>query len=394
MQHLLILLVFLMDVKMKISHSKIRSYSTCGKQYEFHYIKKWRNSIAHGAFLYGIAIDNALNTLLLTKNLEEAKEVFEKNWAIQNINDVATPLKFAENVAYGKKDFDGELLTQEDIESFKNACNINDYAYSSSDQVVNISIELLKEKKSQVGINNMTLKERKLLSYGHWLSLRRKGYLMLEAYNVRIMPQIEEVLEVQKYFEIKNNDGDSITGIIDTVLKMKDGRVFIIDNKTSTRLYECDSAGKSQQLILYKHAYKEHSVDGVGFIVLYKQMKKNRTKICSVCSHDGSEGRHKTCANEINGKRCGGAWNEKIVPECEIDIILNIPTSFAEKLVMEAADKANEGIKAGIFVPNLQSCGSLNSDFCCPFFRVCWNGDQSHITELSEKKILDKTGWL
>jgi hypothetical protein len=57
---------------------------------------------------------------------------------------------------------------------------------------------------------------------------------------------------------------------------MKDGKVYIIDNKTSSSIYTWDSPMRSQQLILYYHALKEkYKADGVGFIVMYKQIKKN-----------------------------------------------------------------------------------------------------------------------
>lgn len=384
---------------MKLSHSQIASYSSCGKKYEFRYVKRIRSNVGHGALFFGSAIDAGLNHLLKTKDLAGAKDMFIKSFTAQNINDEYTLLPRAENLVYSKKDFDHELLVEHDEQMF--AATQKEYNLHIGLSVKQ-TVDLLKDLKSESGLNKMTSEEKKLLNYGHWLCLKRKGLLMLEAYYKKVMPEILEVLAVQKSFSIKNSDGDTIMGFGDLIAKMRDGKTYVLDNKTSTRPYESDSAGKSQQLILYKHAFKEYKPDGVGFIVMYKQIKKNKVKICGVCGHDGSEGRHQTCPVEVDGEvvgkkpkknRCGGQWKETISPECDIDIILNEVSDYATKLVLETAKKTNEGIKAGVFVPNLASCGTYGGDFVCEFYKLCWEGKKDDVVELGAKKELDETGW-
>ena len=91
----------------KISSSSIRMYSECGKKYENHYVHKLRSKTIGGALLFGSAIDQGLNFLLLNPtDLPGAIAVFEKTWNFQTINGVYTQLSNSPIIVYAEKDFD------------------------------------------------------------------------------------------------------------------------------------------------------------------------------------------------------------------------------------------------------------------------------------------------
>lgn len=363
----------------KISHSAVYTYSTCARKYKLHYIDRMRSKVEHGALVFGRCLDIGLNHLLLTKNLEEAKSLFNKSFVYQD----ETYLPYSNSIVYSQRDFDNELLKDEDFtkyEEFKVKFKI-DSTLSPKDALKH----LLEIKKSH-GFKELSDIEKRHYNFLNWTSLRRKGELMLTDYNKKIIPRIKQVLAVQKHISLENSEGDKITGICDLAVEWEDGKRYVLDNKTSGIKYEDDSAMRSQQLILYHHVLRDElKIDGgVGFLVLYKNILKNRRKICTVCMFDGSEGRFKTCNKEINGNRCGGEWKESIFPETDIDVILNPVSDAAEDLVISTFDEANNGIKAGIFNPNLNAC-KINAEMVCTYYNHCWKGDSSDLTKLESR---------
>lgn len=356
----------------RISHSAVRLYSECGRRYQLHYQQKLRSPVISGALLFGSAIDQALNDLLVNKDVNKAIRTFSASFENQAINGVKTYIPTASNVVYAKTDYDADFV-EEKYQS--------EYA-------------LLATKKQEFGFDSLTLQEKERYCGINYLSMLRKGEIMIDTYAHEVLPQIRQVLAIQKNIELKNDAGDEIIGYVDLIVEWKDGKRYILDNKTSTRDYDSDSASKSQQLLLYHYICKdEYKIDGgIGFIVLYKQIQKNRTKICSVCGFDGSGARHKTCNNKVesvklgNGapiyRRCDGEWKETIDPKARIEVILNHSPEAAEDLVLSAFDSANEGIRKHVFTPNLQACGDFNSDYRCPYYLKCWTGKDDSLVKV------------
>ncbi len=346
-----------------------------------------RSKTTSGALLFGSALDRALNTLLTSKNYEEAKAMFEKAFRFQEINNVGTYLPYATNVVYAQKDYDGDLIFEEDEkkfqEQYKTKFNLD------TDKSLKQLTAFYRELKKEKGFQGLTEDQKRVYNYGHWICLKNKGLILLEGYNKEIVPRIKNVIEVQKHISLENQEGDKITGWVDAILEMDDGKRYIIDHKTSSMEYEDDSAMRSQQLILYYHITKdEYKIDGVGFIVLYKQLDKNKKKVCEKCGFNGSGGRHKTCPNEVDGpdglvERCNGMWKETIDPVGRIQVILNTVSEQAENLVMSVFDEANDGIKKNVFNPNLSACG--DGDWRCAFYKKCWYGSDEDLIVLENK---------
>jgi len=382
--------------KNKLSNSQIRLYTECPRKYFYHYKKRLRPKEYRAFFLYGSAIDFGLNHLLKTKNLEEAIQKFDKSFRYNDVNGEDIYIPEATMIVYAKTDFDEELLLKEDYEKFEELkAKLN---YQSTKTLKEI-LDTILEMKATIGFRNLPIEEKKLYSMANWLSLRRKGHIMIKSYAEKVLPRIKEVIAIQKRTKLENNNGDVVNGILDLVVLWEDDKRYLGDNKTSARDYEEDAASKSQQLIGYYHAEKEElKLDGVAFFVMYKNIVKNRIKICSKCGYDGTGGRHKTCNNAIGlaepspagvprFERCNGEWNETITPECKIDIILDKVSETAENLVLETFDKANEGITNEHFGPNLNACGS--GEYRCPYYNKCWYGIDDDLIELEDKRKKD-----
>lgn len=386
----------------KLSFSQVNMYSQCGHKYKLHYKDGLREKFFHSALAYGSAIDAGLNTLLETRNLEKARESFLISWSEQYINGVKTQLHDSVLLVYAEKDFDYDLIPRNEskklcvlaediiIKEIKFKSIIDNMMMNR--EILNLSLFLyIKEQKETYGFDNLSDRLKSFYNNMNWACLREKGLIMIDSYNKKVMPKVKNVLAVQHKFKLQNDDGDEIVAVADMVVEWFDGRILLLDNKTSARMYEDDQATRSQQLIIYYHKLKEdfNLTNQVGFIVMNKNILKNKKKTCSVCNFDGSGGRAHTC-NQMNGKiRCNGAWIEEIDPECFIQEIINPISEVAEELVLSSFDQANQGIKNEYYYKNLSACkqGAL----ICPFYRVCWKNDYSGVVDKNNIDSKTKT---
>jgi hypothetical protein len=336
----------------------------CPKSYEYHYVKKIRPQVTSGALLFGSALDSALNILLLEKNLEKAEVEFEKQFTMGKINNKEYYLPTCEKVVYSKTDFDFDLLTDEDIkqiESTYKKIHGEDFGHP---------LDLY--QRLSPSVKSLSADDLRIYNLFNWLSMRNKGKLMLRAYLKKVIPSVKKVISVQEQIELSNELDEKVTGYLDLVAEFGDHGLVILDNKTSTREYAADSVVTSSQLALYLHATSDkYKTRKAGYIVLKKIVNKNRTKICSVCSYDGSGSKHKTCNNIVNEKRCGGAWKETIKPDIDIQILIDEIPEQTEQIVIENVDTVNEAIKAQIFPRNLNNCTNYWGGLC-PYFGLCY----------------------
>lgn len=371
----------------RLSFSAIAKYTECGHKYFLHYRKRYRGKYFHSALAYGSAVDEGLNELLKTKDLDKSLQVFDKKWCFQYINNVLTSLSKATNVVYAETDTDVELLFSEDVQKLDNEYgNLWEQLYDN-----------VCEQKKSVGWDNLPKESKELYNYVAWLSMRRKGHVMIRSYNEQIIPRISKVLAVQHSTSLVNSDGDEIVQYLDLVVEWEDGSIILFDNKTSAKDYDQDAALTSPQLISYYVKSKvEFGTNAVGFLVMKKQILKNKKKICKKCNHNGSDSRAKTCDQEYTGKvikrgkevdgmiRCDGEWDVSIDPKCYIQVIISPVNEFAEQTVMSTFSDANDGIKKEVFHRNLKACGSGGS-YKCEFFKLCWEGKEDDLIQLEEK---------
>jgi hypothetical protein len=344
----------------------------CAKSYEYHYIQRLRPDSTSGALLFGSALDVALNVLLTDPN-QSPEEIFDDAFTYQDINKVRTFLPTSPKVLYANTDADADLLSKEDIEQLKAAYECEDYLQYFTG---------LKKRKSDSGFDSLTDKEKGRYNLLNWLCMKRKAYLMLDAYRTKVMPKLTKVHKVQFQIGLDNGCGDEVTGYVDLVADVEGHGTVILDNKTSAMEYEQDSVKLSPQLALYTHALEsEYNTRKAGFIVLRKQVIKNRVKICSVCGNDGTGGRHDTC-NAMTGKvRCHGAWNETIKPEIGVQIIIDTIPRELESMVLQNIDDVNLSIKNNIFTRNLNACSNWYGSKCS-YFDKCYNNKDKGLSKI------------
>jgi len=359
----------------RLSHSAVAKYLDCGQAYKLQYIERYREKTTTSALLFGSAIDAAFNALLIDlqkgvlKDALTYKEAFDKAWTYGEINRKKVYLPDTAIMGYAATDFDHDILHEDDVKFLGAKAQElvpTDFTELGLEGVIKKCAEYKKQKAHGRAFKDS---ENRFLNLANWCSLRRKGHLMVEQYFIDILPKIKRVVDVQVKIETDNEQGDSAIGFIDAILEWEDGTIFPIDHKTSARDYEADSVRTSQQLAFYGEMT---GYEKAAFIVFYKGVVKNRTKICSVCKYDGSGARHKTCSSEVSGKRCGGEWVEVLKPSIRTQVIIDKVTQMSRDNIMNTFDQVNTAVRAQIFPHNYNSC--VKPYGRCAFFNICHEG--------------------
>lgn len=273
---------------MRLSHSALTKYTTCNYQWKLHYHDKIRSERTSSALVFGGALDNALNCLLLSKKkvLSDSdkllihstpEKVFENSMTNVFINDIAVDLRQSVMIDYFKSDCDDTLLTNDDRLDVVRIAEGLDITISEN--------EISSFVTSYQGIKNPTNQDEKALYNAIcWKSLYRKGLLLLDHYRSVILPQIDEVFEVQKEITLKDGD-DEFVGVIDLIASFKDEPEikYIIDNKTASKAYPDDAVRTSNQLAIY---CEHEGLRKASFIVLEKTLRKKAPKVRSQILRD------------------------------------------------------------------------------------------------------------
>lgn len=267
----------------KLSHSAKELYKRCPKAYYIHYMLNLRKKVVGSALPFGSAIDAALEVLLKEKDLVKAKEIFKTKWFTFEINKKEVFGPETTQIRYYKADMDptmfeeGEVATQHE-------------------------------------------------------SLYRKGLMFLEAYNEQVVPKVKKVLGTQIPISIKNAMGDEIVGFIDLKCEWEDGRILIVDNKTSSRAYKTDiiQTVEASQLALYGFADKEH--DALAYFVINKEIRKKK--------------------------------EPRVVIQTIID---KAPKEVIEK-TLDSFDQTLYNIRNGLFPSNNPNCFAYGEECTCQLF--------------------------
>lgn len=363
----------------KLSHSQVSKFQQCGKAYEYWYVKKIRPTKLKASLLFGTALDRAIGTLLDPEAKKTPEQIFDYFWSFQEVNGKQEYIPSILDVMYSKNDYDKDLVSKEDLQKFE--IDLKD-------------LEIAIEKRDDVGIDRLDKSNRRIINVISWVSLKKKGHYMIEAFRSKVMPKLKKVHSTQEYIKLENDDGDSVIGYIDLVADV-DGydTPVVLDLKTSAMEYEEDAVLTSPQLSLYVHAVSDkYSTRKAGFIVLNKHIIKNKTKTCKKCGHF-SEGRAKTCDREsieqVESKkglvdkavRCNGEWDEKINPEVYVQFIVDEIPRQTEDLVLQNIDDINTSIKTGHFTRNLSICNNVYGG-PCEYINLCYRGKMDGLVEV------------
>ena len=362
--------------KVRLSHSQANTFNSCNQAWYFHYRDRLRKKTITSALLFGSLIDVAVETYLETGSKEEGLKTLKEKWEMQEINNVPRELFSCTDLVYSNSDFDKDLLLEEDWTLLKELHG--DDAHEEFKKVVKL--------KGGIGFQYLKKEQKIILNNFNWLSMLRKGNLMFDKVIQILDEQVTEVLGTQVKIELENDEEDSIIGYTDFIVRLKGyDKPVILDLKTSSITYEEDSVKTSQQLSIYLTALSEHYEDTrlAGYLVLHKRVKKNKTKICKTCGHDGSGGRFKTCNNEVDGSRCNGEWDEVIEFDINYQLIVDEITEHVTDMVMENMDAVANSIKSGVITRSFENC--MKAWGPCQFRDLCYKKSMEGLITLEEK---------
>lgn len=260
---------------LKVSFSRLERYKQCSESYRLSVEERLSGIKINSPLFFGSAIDAAVELFLLKKK----EELTEKELTLTLTED-----------AYSM--FDKTMREQNGVLLEKNP--LCDYFASDFDPAIYKSEDLLLLQKQYPSISdffgfwescNATIQARRVLNpsnrvlFNHmnWLSLYRKGELMLAAYEKEILPQIHKVYAIQKEIQLKNEAGDELNGKIDFIASFTDepDKVYIVDLKTSSKPYPESSVSNSPQLAIYCEA---EGVPRGAFVVLEKKIRVKEPK--------------------------------------------------------------------------------------------------------------------
>lgn len=285
---------------LKLSFSACQRYILSPASYFFHYYLRLRPIKTGSALIFGSALDSGFNSLLLDK--KNSVEI-DLQKAITKFNEVFdAPGLDKNNIQYSKADLDSSLLNDEELQR--------------------------------------SIEEQS------WLSLHKKGHILIDEYNKQVIPKIEKVLEVQYDFNCSNEIGDTFTGIVDLIVQI-DGHSWLGDNKSTSITYKKDSADQSSQLATYYDVLKEqYNLVGVLYITIPKKLRKVKK------------------------------------PVIDIDFIYGKPSDSLIENTFKEYDEVLAGIKMGQFQCSRNCC---KQPWPCPYRSYCDSNGQD-LTGLEYQK--------
>ena len=356
----------------KLSYSAINTYKQCGRKYKLHYVDRIRPVKRSSALCFGTAIDKAVEAKLNNKDIN-AKDIFDTWWQKQTINKEVIELCGSILLDYYISDFDFDLLIDDDIKFLKaKAEELIPKIYKEYGDWLLAYNECLKHKK-QRAFRTWPENENKFYNLCNWLSLRRKGHLMVEALEREVLPKIKQVIYTQHKTQLKNTEGDVLDGFADAVVEWEDGRTIILDFKTSSVKYEANAVSVSEQLTIYSLST---GIKLAGYIVFMKKIDKDLDKMCGDCGTAFKTTRQRKC--EVCNKESGVYKVKKL--RALVDIIIDTIPTKTEDVVLDTIHETNQSIKDEVFDPNFHSCKSFLGP--CPYFDLCHKNSMKGLIKL------------
>lgn len=301
-----------------VSFSALETYEQCSEKYRLRYEERIVSEKIPSPLFFGSAIDSAVELFLLQKKKilsdreldlllnENAYSMFDKCMSEQN----GILLEKNPDCEYFYSDFEPSILKAEDLTKLSKLYpNIQDFF-----EFFNKCKIKLKEKE------DLSKNSKILFNHLCWMSLYRKGELLLKAYEESILPEIEEVFDIQKEIELLNESGDRLRGKIDFIASFKDHPdiIYICDNKTSSEAYRDDSVSNSTQLSIYSEA--ENSSNAC-YVVLQKKIRIKEPRVRTQIIKDivSEEQKQKTfdfVESKLNNIACGEFSKKDSPKEC------------------------------------------------------------------------------
>ena len=366
----------------KTSHSQNSTYIACPQHWYLSYEEKYEAPIQGASTYFGSAVDAAVGEMLDGKQdwLKTFYDRWNKSWSFGK----STQIFDNPDIIYGYKDFDQYVLESKDypqLEMWAKALNlIPQTQLVKPEELVELYKKCAEIKKNPY--KNITQDQLTYFNRASWLSMKRKGKVLLTAFHTQFYPKVKRVLATQQKATLKDEGtGDAITGFIDMVLEI-DGydKPIIFDLKTAAYPYSQQDIDLTQQLTLYAAMKgQEYNTDLVGYVVLCKNIPKNTTHHCGTCSHVKT-GRHNTCDNVVNGQRCKGEWIETVKPEPVVQVLIEKKTPQQINDLLSDVGNILLAMKSKIVYKNVSKCNDWYGGQC-PYYNACHNNDFTGLTK-------------
>ena len=351
---------------MELSHSRIDLYNTCPLKYKYHYIDKLRSKTLSSALFFGNYIGETVQMLCLNKKEEltddelsivgcDPYEFFDQLMTTVEINKKTFDLPTCPNIRYYKGDWDQDCLTDSDLNLID--LYAQDNGFTDGEHVAIHFDDLYPRYKN----HDLDDDEYSYMNFLFYLSIRRKGHLMIKEYQNKILPKIVKVHSIEKKINIGESSGDhSIIGYMDLVADFQlspDDELYdqfgdnpvtaVADHKTSSTKYKREKIEDSQQLSLYDYA---EEVGVVCYLVMIKKIKHPK-----------------------RGPRKGET-------HAEVQMMFHqIPEAVKEKH-LEVAAQTLELVESEEFEPNINGCYAFHIQ--CPYYNLCNGGSSDGLVNL------------
>lgn len=359
-----------------LSVSSYNTYIECGEKYRLHYVERLRPMTSMSWLTFGSAFDEGANALAL------------KIGDPYLLSDKVLKRLFSEPTEFIKKDYDGELLSPEIKASLLERAKTLGYPGDSIDALI--------ERCFEKGFKNISEVQREVLTLACYESLKVKLFLMLDAFQSKILPMIEKVEGVQQFISWTDEKGFNYRGVLDLPAVIKGHGPLIADNKTSSNPFQDypeASVRNSMQLAVYA---KVTGKTKGAYFVFDKQIKKNRIRTCFSCGVISANSRVKTCDAKLQTQRCGGDFTDTIKPECAVTIVIDDIAQEEMNICQSALTSVSEGIAAEVYPKNLKACrktygfGPSAYEVLCPYFNKCRKNSNEGLKQLPPEKEYKK----
>lgn len=381
---------------MRSSYSQNSLYRSCSEMWHIKYVRKYTSPVLGASLNFGTAIDVAIDRFLAGKELDYIK-TFDQEWTSSTSMYGATTTVFDNpNIVYSNADFDEDVLLDEDRTTILNW--ITELNLVSDKTIVELYTDISERKKE----SRKSISDNELLYFNRcsYISLRRKGHLMLHSFNEQFVPLIEEVLSVQSNSSITSYDGkDTISGKLDFVLRLKGYDLpIILDLKTSAKKYTQEQIDNSEQLAIYAAMEADnYKTDLIGYVVLPKAINKDTVGTCQTCKALRS-GRHKTCDNrreklpeetrKVDKKdglvRCGGTWDLVTTLNPQVQVLIQKISPETVDRQMSIESQTLDAMNNGVHIRNTKVCRSFFGGVC-PYYDLCWKNDDTGLVKKGSK---------
>jgi hypothetical protein len=359
---------------MRSSYSQNNTYKKCSEHWNKKYVEKWESPVMGASLFFGTAIDNAVTALLRGK--ENFIEIFTCDWlSQQGFSNKTIQIFDNPEIVYSHFDFDASILTDFDhtqLWNWADELDLEDLGHSGVDIYKNVA----KIKKNPY--KHTTKDQLTYFNRACWLSLLRKGELLLTAFKEQFYPKIKKVHATQMPSHLRSGDGeDSMMGFLDMILEIEGyDKPIIFDLKTAAKPYTDEQLKHSDQLTLYSAMKgQEYNTNLVGYVVLCKDIPKEGSASCSTCGHEKS-GKHRTCDALLSGERCNGNWVEKYTPKPEIQVLIQEKTEKQIHDVLSDVGTVIHAMKIPIVFKNTEACTKWYGGKC-PYYDACHHNDYS-----------------